>query len=370
MYQTKNLGLNITEIEKDSLSAFNFDVDLGDNFKAIDEKTLSHRNITNCLLEVPQDIKLELVDGVLTLKAGSKIWVPYGAEDKTTEYPVGSAFLNNNFMVVNTQFNNDKFFVQVEVQENINLSNAGNTVSSDFLVFLRLTNNSLTYGGISISYSGSEIPTTGFLYETTENFIKYYEASTDIGSINSLPILIAKRKEGTITSIDQVFNGYGFIGSIIYELPGVKGLITEGINDDGTSRTVIKTTTKVAIDSLVGVHSNSVISSLDGDIEDTVWLGESDEHPNTEGIVASPRYLNTRTNFILLDAGITGDWKNQYGYLQVFEDLKLDPTGKILSITPKKPFRAVDHNNYIQKIAELEAKIQALQAAVEALQGS
>lgn len=370
MYQTKNLGLNITEIEKDTLSAFNFDTDLGDNFKAIDEKTLSHRNITNCILEVPQDIKAECSNGTLTIKAGSKIWVPYGTEDKTREYPVGSAFINNNFMVVNTQFNNDKFFVQVEVQENINLSNAGNTASSDFLVFLRLTNNSLTYGGISISYSGSEIPTTGFLYETTENFIKYYEASTNMGSINSLPILNAKRKEGTITSIDQVFNGYGYIGSILFELPGVKGLITEGINDDGTLKAVIKTTSKVAIDPDVGPHSNSIISNLEGDIEATVWLGESDTHPSTEGVVASPRYLNTRTNFIQLDAGITGDWKNQYGYLQVFEDLKVDPTGKILSITPKKPFRAVDHNNYIQKITELETKIATLQAAVEALQGS
>ncbi len=68
MYQTKNMGLNITEMPKDTLNAFSFHTDLGYNFEAIDNLALSHRNITNCLLEVPQDIKLELVDGVLTLK--------------------------------------------------------------------------------------------------------------------------------------------------------------------------------------------------------------------------------------------------------------------------------------------------------------
>ena len=35
--------------------------------------------ISNCLLEVPQNIKLELNNGTLTLKAGSKVIVPNGA---------------------------------------------------------------------------------------------------------------------------------------------------------------------------------------------------------------------------------------------------------------------------------------------------
>lgn len=346
MYQTKNLGLNITEIDKDSLQAFNFDTDLGDNFKAIDEKTLSHRNITNCILEVPQDIKAECSNGTLTIKAGSKIWVPYGTEDKTREYPVGSAFINNNFMVVNTQFNNDKFFVQVEVQENINLSNAGNTASSDFLVFLRLTNNSLTYGGISISYSGSEIPTTGFLYETTENFIKYYEASTDVGSINSLPILNAKRKEGTITSIDQVFNGFGYIGSTVFVLPGVKGLIADGRNEDESLNNIkFKQNTVMTRTFSTESATNIWFNLWDGFIG-SLTDGQFDAKNN---------YLIKKTN-----------GEKQFGF--VFATANLTK-GAITSFTPKKPFHAVDYYDYQTKITELETKIATLQAAVEALQG-
>lgn len=39
--------------------------------------------ITNCITEIPQDIKLELNNGTLTLKAGSKVYVPNGFETST-----------------------------------------------------------------------------------------------------------------------------------------------------------------------------------------------------------------------------------------------------------------------------------------------
>ena len=46
---------------------------------------LNKTQITNCITEIPQDIKLELNNGVLTLKAGSKVYVPNGFEaDGTT----------------------------------------------------------------------------------------------------------------------------------------------------------------------------------------------------------------------------------------------------------------------------------------------
>lgn len=34
----------------------------------------------NCITKIPQDIKIELNNGILTLKAGSKIYVPNGFE--------------------------------------------------------------------------------------------------------------------------------------------------------------------------------------------------------------------------------------------------------------------------------------------------
>ena len=78
MYQTKNMGLNITEMPKDANMAFSFHTDLGYNFEAIDNQALSHKDITNCLLEIPSNIKLELSDGNITLKEGSKVYIPNG----------------------------------------------------------------------------------------------------------------------------------------------------------------------------------------------------------------------------------------------------------------------------------------------------
>ena len=44
----------------------------------------SNAYMTNCITEIPQDIKLELNDGTLTLKAGSKLYVPNGFEQDGT----------------------------------------------------------------------------------------------------------------------------------------------------------------------------------------------------------------------------------------------------------------------------------------------
>ena len=41
--------------------------------------------ITNCITKIPQDIKLELSsEGILTLKAGSKVWYPNGKDSGGT----------------------------------------------------------------------------------------------------------------------------------------------------------------------------------------------------------------------------------------------------------------------------------------------
>ena len=44
------------------------------------DSLLNKQMITNCITEIPQDIKLELNNGTLTLKAGSKVYVPNGFE--------------------------------------------------------------------------------------------------------------------------------------------------------------------------------------------------------------------------------------------------------------------------------------------------
>ena len=48
------------------------------------KETVNYKNITNCITEISQDIKVELNNGTLTLKAGSKVYVPNGFEEDGT----------------------------------------------------------------------------------------------------------------------------------------------------------------------------------------------------------------------------------------------------------------------------------------------
>lgn len=82
-------------------------------------------------------------------------------------------------------------------------------------------------------------PTTegaAFWYDTMNNRIKFtYDNGTHWSSYNmSLPIADLLNAYGKIFGIEQIYNGFGFIGSIMYALPGTKGLIPSGRNDDGT----------------------------------------------------------------------------------------------------------------------------------------
>ena len=341
MYQTKNLGLNITEIDKDKLQAFNFDIDLGDNFKAIDEKTLSHRNITNCLLEVPQDIKLELVDGVITLKAGSKVYVPNGFEaDGVT-----------------------RRFKEVTIT-----SDSSNSTKGDGDVLLAVGEQGSLLATNSKSHTVTERPetTTGIplYYNITTNKIEFYDNSI-WNSNASFPIAIAVRTNNGISSIKQIFNGISYIGSTVVALPGVKCLIPNGRNEDGSLNNIEYTTEKVITHTSNYTNTNATLV-LDS-------LGNAGVHDYFEGDVIPSK--NGYAWVYHRPSNLTLQWDDTISKyipktMRYVRAAKVDITnGQIKSIIPKLPFHAVDHNDYSTKIAELESKIETLQAAVEALQG-
>ena len=332
MYQTKNLGLNITEIEKDTLSAFNFDTDLGDNFKAIDEKTLSHRNITNCLLEVPQDIKLELVDGVLTLKEGSKGYLADGTEIIT----------QTDLSTANSQ--NGQLLVFVDSNGRMGLAFNGGTITAD-----------------------PDITINNHIYFNSTSKKCLYVADGGFKEV-ALPLANITVSNGAITSIDQVFNGMGFIGSTVFALPGVKCLIPNGRNEDGSLNNIEYTTETVITHTSTSDYSNTnatlVLDSFgnagvhnyyEGDTIPTAigyaWVYHRPSNQTLQWDDATAKYVPRVTQFA------------KVAKVNV-------ASGKINVLTVKQPFHAVDFNDYQTKITELETKIATLQAAVEALQGS
>jgi len=173
--------------------------------------------ITNCITSIPQDIKLELNNGTLTLKAGSKVYVPNGVGVFDTRV-----------------FTQDISVSSLESATGRFLLTYGQAAwaSEDKFDYFHVSQMNL--------FSGPSQPTVtsanNLWYDTTNNVIKTTsnKGSTWAVTNNTFPICIVTASSGTITSIDQIFNGFGYIGSTVFALPGVKGLIPNGRNADGS----------------------------------------------------------------------------------------------------------------------------------------
>ena len=175
-------------------------------------------NVSNCITEIKQDIKLELSSGVLKLKSGSKIYVPNGTNTFDT--------------------------VTLSEDKTVNLM----TTTGKTMVFLR--DDESAWGNVKVDncLSGTTVPSghTGMFYNTDNNKVYYYSGGQAQGAYFSLPLAVVTSSGGTVTSIDQVFNGFGYIGSTVYALPGIKCLIPDGRNSDGTLKSVVHTTSSVS----------------------------------------------------------------------------------------------------------------------------
>lgn len=184
------------------------------NLTATGEKHfLNKTQITNCLLEVPQNINLQLSDGTLTAKAGCIAIFPNGfeADGTTPKFDYVSASSEKTSKPSYTRTNGI-----VHTGPNFNMI-------SDF----------------PYAYSGPTAPTTGqqymLWYDTANNLVKRTsDSGATWASGYSLPLGLINCSSNGYTEITQVFNGMGFIGSTVWVDKGVKCLAPNYRNPDGT----------------------------------------------------------------------------------------------------------------------------------------
>ena len=295
--------------------------------------TLTKSQITNCITKIPQRIKADVVDGTLTVYAGSVAIVPYGTTDRTSEFPVGSTFIHENFKVVDTQFADNKFFVWVEVQSDISGTPA--TTDSKTRWIILYVNASTLDGAIS---SGSGTSPSGNLlyYNTNTNLVEYLNsgANTD-GNLAALPLGISQA-DGTnkFASITQTFNGMGYIGSTYWIDKGYKGLISIGRNADRTLKNIEWNNEKLELCTFA--------STVSYEATHMAWAEE-------EGGRLGYMFINS-TNWVYDEENNTWHWKG--GSARSWLDLGTCTTtaGVISNFNPKQPFRAVDYSDYSNDI--------------------
>ena len=283
--------------------------------------------ITNCVLEIPQRIKYTLENNRLTVKTGSVMIVPYGTEDLSAQHPVGSAFLHENFKVYDTQFVDGKFFVLVETREDLKNKYSAETNTCHVFVSVNL-GYGLTASDVASNTSGDTDTGTGtyrFWYDTANNIVKKFEGdATPVDDVFALPIMVAQSKVSVgWESINQVFNGFGCIGSTVWVDKGVKGLIPDGRNIDGSLNNVEFAIRNVSIMDTASVYGGSY----------TLYL-----HKDTGLAVGSYWEYDKETN------GFKHESSYSYGTLCEAGKIELS-NGQVTSLVPKTTFHAVDYND-------------------------
>ena len=312
---------------------------------------LTYRNITNCLLEVPQRIKYDLTDGTLTIKAGSVVIVPYGTEDKTSELPVGATFLNDNFKVYDTQFLDGKFFVWAEL---VNDTTYTGDVSTDnnvrtLVLIISINAYNLQYNtGSGAGHTGSA--TNVLYYNTTKNMLEKYSTGGSLSddNIRSLPLfLIQANGSNYIGSVNQVFNGMGYIGSTIWVDKGVKGLIPNGRNEDESLKNTEYTTDKLQV--FTSTTANAKYNVGITTIYDTLALQQTKNYYELEYPVfpdvdtaSSKAYVKSENMWYESNSGTDYKWSKLGQFICASVTWA---NGVISNFQPKYPFRAVDYND-------------------------
>lgn len=248
-------------------------------------------NVSNCITEMPQDIQLELNAGTLTLKAGSKVYIPNGAG----------------------------VFTEVTIANDISRSAFGSDTGADryiFPVFSGGTITSLSWGTPTNVSSGTTPPTSGTFYNESTNYINNYSGGS-VADQRGFPIGIMTVSSGTPTSIDQVFNGIGYIGSHVFFTPGYSVLTPNGRNADGTLANQKYTFTSCTVYTR-NLTGNNV----------PLWVRYNGTISFSTGIGYDP---------------ITNQSGGGGGYAQV---ATATLTGGVISnFVPKQPFRAVDYSD-------------------------
>lgn len=278
---------------------------------------LKTTQITNCITEIPQRIKLELNNGTLTLKAGSKVIVPNGSG----------------------------VFNELEITSDITCTS---TADRNCFYFIN-SNKTIERFPISMCYSGATAPTGSqymMWYDTTNNVVKKTSNTGATWTTGiSLPFGVFTETTTGITSIDQVFNGFGYIGSTVWVDKGVKGLIPNGRNEDGTLKNVEVVTSQIktytypstwTADSYLTLNSSGAFNQFRAD-----WVHESEEPPTSS---TSMFWFRPSANKLYYTTNSGSTWAE---HKTIFPVRVTNTKGVLSNFQPKQPFRAVDYNDYI-----------------------
>lgn len=224
---------------------------------------------TNCITSVPDDFTLTYNAGDYTLKAGSKIIVPYGGGPALTPGQTLGKFKVVKYI---------GSYLQLELINDFTAT-FGGTTSTLYMLTLGFTSSGEIYWSGTVPENNTAGSTDSrasqsdgcLWFDTTNKVIyrRYSDGTTGYrfgggnnGAWLSLPLAV---HYGTPTSAVQIFKWCGYLGQCQFVLPGVKGLQSNGFKADGTYNNInveindvlLNLYTYQAVDQQVGLNSAS-----------------------------------------------------------------------------------------------------------------
>ena len=237
----------------------------GINFGSQQIKQIFTAPRTNGITYIPQDIKFEIVDSTTPiLYAGSEVWVPYGKAAPALN--IGDSL--NSGIITAISWDGSRLFYKVRYDTDLSIDFTSDPASAEFVTSISPFHS---FWWFNPTYSQDTAP-SGFgqyalWYDTAENIVKI---TNDSGSTwqnyASLPIgVFTMAGTGATKKVKHVFNGFGYIGSTVFAVPGVKGLMADGLNEDGSYKTIERTFDKMVMRTMAFNRSAFYGVVLDGE---------------------------------------------------------------------------------------------------------
>ena len=291
-----------------------------DGVKDLEDKTqeginklnnITNTGRTNCIIEIPQDIKLELNNGVLTLKSGSKVYVPNGFEANGTTPKFDEIVIANDIVphVPTSPLTDVEYVMVYDLGRN------------DFWA------NNQMYNCVS----GTSAPTSGsrYFYNTGTNILTFYSAGVPEERLYSLPLGVIKCNSDRTVASFETFDGFGYIGQTDFVLPNVKGLCCDYRNEDGSYKSIEFTIPKVL----------TFTTQTDWTQNQNLYISADDEAIGYQiiGRATYDHYYDENQNIYIDNNGVRVRWCN-------FASQRLN-NGIISNFTSKLPFCAIDYSD-------------------------
>lgn len=239
----------------------------GINFGSQQIKQIFTAPRTNGITYIPQDIKFEIVDGITpTLYAGSEVWVPYGKAAPALN--IGDSL--NSGIITAISWDGSALFYKVRYDTKLNIDSTSDPANAEFVTSISPSHSFWWFNKI-VTYSQDTAPSNfgryALWYDTSENIVKITNTSgATWKNYGSLPIgVFTMAGTGATKKVKHVFNGFGYIGSTVFAVPGVKGLMADGLNEDGSYKTIERTFDRLVMRNMAFNRSAFYGVVLDGE---------------------------------------------------------------------------------------------------------